>query len=348
MMSSTLSLSGISKSFGGNLILNNLNLDVVAGEFVSILGSSGSGKTTALRLIAGFDGPDEGEITIGDRVVARSAGGKRSAFIAPEMRRVGFVPQDAALFPHLSVSDNVAFGLQGLSKVARVARVAQVLALVQMKDFGERMPEQLSGGQRHRVALARALAPEPALVLLDEPFAALDPELKAQVRDEMRRALDLSGSTTILVTHDQEEALSIADRVAVLREGSFAQIGEPREIYAAPNDIALATFLGDSVIIEGRVVGDKVETALGSLTPLNKATDGARGKVAIRPENFYLQPNATGPGLVVGRQFFGHDAMVEVEIHGIKIQARANGPFAPEVGMRMTVWVRGAVNFYAD
>lgn len=340
-MVTTLALSRISKSFGTKTVLDELSLEVSSGEFVAILGSSGSGKTTLLRLVAGFDDPDSGEISIAGKLVAA-----KSVFVPAEARRVGYVPQDAALFPHLSVFENVAFGLKGLSKTARTDRVRDLLKLVSMESFENQSATSLSGGQKHRVALARALAPEPELILLDEPFAALDAELRTRIREEIKQVLHKVSSTTILVTHDQEEALSIADRVALLRDGNFAQVGNPIEIYSAPVDLGVATFLGDSVIVDGVIESGKVKTSLGQLTLLNSAKEGSLGKVAIRPENFYLQPDLNGDSIVVGRQFFGHDAVVEVKTPKQLIRARSSGPFAPEVGMKVTVWVRGAVNFY--
>lgn len=342
-MVNTLALSSINKSFGKQTVLSDLSLQVTNGEFLAVLGSSGSGKTTLLRLIAGFDEPDSGEIAISGKVVAG-----KNTFVAAESRKVGYVPQDAALFPHLSVFENVAFGLKGLSKAARTDRVRSLLNLVSMEAFENSSATELSGGQKHRISLARALAPEPELILLDEPFAALDAELRTRIREEIKQVLDNVSSTTILVTHDQEEALSIADRVALLRDGSFAQVGNPREIYSSPVDLGVATFLGDSVIVDGVITSGKVKTSLGQLILLNSAREGSRGKVAIRPENFYLQPDLNGDSVVVGRQFFGHDAVVEVKTPEQLIRARSSGPFAPEVGMKVTVWVRGAVNFYPE
>jgi iron(III) transport system ATP-binding protein len=342
-VSTVLSIQAISKAIAGNQILKNLSLDVQEHEFVAILGSSGSGKTTLLRLISGFDSPDSGEIQIGGQQVFA-----KGVNVSAEERRVGYVPQDAALFPHLSVAKNIEFGLNKLPAAQRSARVAELLKLVDLIGYEDRMPDQLSGGQRHRVALARALAPKPQLILLDEPFSSLDAELRVRLREDVRNVITKTGTTAILVTHDQEEALSIASRVAILRDGEFAQIGNPSEIYQAPADVEMATFLGDSVIINGVIKDDKVVTDLGLLTPLNKVANGATGRVAIRPENFYLQPNPKGEGEVVGRQYFGHDALVEVKLPKLVIQARANGPFAPEIGMKVTVWVRGQVNFYTD
>ena len=342
-MNTVLSLQSINKSFAGQPILKNLNLDVFQGELLAVLGNSGSGKTTFLRLISGFDSADSGVVEIGGRVVF----GKGVNVLAEE-RKVGFVPQDAALFPHLNVAKNIEFGIHKLPAAERATRVAELLKLVDLIGFEERLPHELSGGQRHRVALARALAPKPDLILLDEPFSALDAELRVRLREDVRKVIAKTGTTAILVTHDQEEALSMASRVAILRDGEFAQIGKPNEIYQAPADVEMATFLGDSVVIDGVVKDDKVVTDLGLLTPLNKVANGAKGRVAIRPENFYLQPNPKGEGEVISRQYFGHDALIEVKLPKLVIQARANGPFAPEIGMKVTVWVRGQVNFYTD
>jgi iron(III) transport system ATP-binding protein len=217
-----------------------------------------------------------------------------------------------------------------------------------MEDYGDAMPHELSGGQAQRVSVARALAPRPKLVLLDEPFSALDQELRDQLRNDVRRVLKAESATAILVTHDQEEALSMADRVAVMRNGGIAQIGAPQDIYASPVDVGIATFLGDSVIISGKIHDGKIETDLGKLNPLNWVSEGATGKVAIRPENFYLQPNPKAENFVIGRTFYGHDALLEVQTPTIRIKARSNGPFAPEIGMPVTIWVRGAVNFYSE
>ncbi|MEY3128743.1 MAG: hypothetical protein RL405_63, partial [Actinomycetota bacterium] len=236
-MSIVLSLQQVRKDFAGQSVLKNINLDVAEHEFIAILGSSGSGKTTLLRLISGFDSPDSGQIEIAGRTVFGT--GKS---VSAEERKVGFVPQDAALFPHLSVAQNISFGLSKLSPSERDSRIAELLKLIDMVGFDERMPHQLSGGQRHRVALARALAPKPALILLDEPFSSLDAELRVRLREDVRNVIAKTGTTAILVTHDQEEALSMTSRVAILREGEFAQVGNPSEIYQAPADVEMATF----------------------------------------------------------------------------------------------------------
>ena len=336
-----LEIKDVSASFGETSVLTGISLELESKQLLAVLGSSGAGKSTLLRLIAGFEAVTGGTISLDGALLSSS-----HVTVAPEKRSIGIVPQDSALFPHLNVRQNIGFGLAGLSREARDERVNELLRLIRMEDYASRMPEELSGGQVQRVALARALAPRPKLVLLDEPFSALDAELRQQLREEVRGVLRAEGATAVMVTHDQEEALSLADRVAVLRDGKVIQIGSPSEIYNSPADVGIATFLGESVLVDGKVSGGKILTDLGSLSPLNNVAEGATGVVAIRSENFYLQPNPSGDSEVVGRVFFGHDALVEVQTPKLRIRARSNGPFAPEDGMRVTVWVRGAVNFY--
>ena len=336
-----LEINDVSVSFGDTEVLSGISLELESKQLLAVLGASGAGKSTLMRLIAGFDSVGGGSIVLDGETLSDT-----SKTVAPEKRTIGIVPQDSALFPHLNVSQNIGFGLSVLSKEAKAERVGELLRLIRMEEFASRMPQELSGGQVQRVALARALAPRPKLVLLDEPFSALDAELRGQLREEVRQVLRAEGATAVLVTHDQEEALSLADRVAVLREGKIIQVGSPSEIYNSPADVGIATFLGESVLVDGKVSDGKILTDLGSLSALNNVIEGATGVVAIRSENFYLQPNPTGDSEVVGRVFFGHDALVEVQTPKLRIRARSNGPFAPEVGMRVTVWVRGAVNFY--
>ena len=226
---------GVHKSYGDHRVLRGVDLTIETGSLTAILGASGSGKTTLLRILAGFERADSGTITMGDRVVDD---GHRH--LAPERRRVGYVPQEGALFPHLSVAGNVAFGLDRAAR--RGERVSELLELVGLGDLGHRYPHQLSGGQQQRVALARALAINPAIVLLDEPFSSLDAALRASVRADVVTALRTAGATALLVTHDQDEALSMADRVAVLRDGVIAQIGAPQQLYDRPADVDLAGF----------------------------------------------------------------------------------------------------------
>ncbi len=334
-----LELRNLSKYYGDKPVLDGLNLDVYEGELIAVLGSSGVGKSTLIRTLAGFESIDGGEIYLDENLIA-----SKDREVLAEKRGITIVPQAASLFPHLTVSQNIAFGIDKNN----TERVSELLRLTQLEQLADRMPENLSGGQQQRVALARALAPKPKMILLDEPFSALDPELRDQLRNDVRRVIKADGATALLVTHDQEEALSIADRVAVMRDGVFAQVGDPIEIYSAPADVGVATFLGDSVIIRGEIKDGKVITDLGKLNPLNNVSEGTVGRVAIRPENFYLQPNPKADSFVIGRTFFGHDALLEVQTPKLRIKARSNGPFAPEIGMPVTVWVRGAVNFYAD
>ena len=334
-----LELNNLTKYFGELAVLDGLSLEVFEGELLAVLGSSGVGKSTLIRLLAGFESVDGGEIYLDGNLIAN-----KETETPAEKRGITFVPQSAALFPHLTVRENIGFGIEKNN----TERVDELLRLIQLEQLADRMPENLSGGQQQRVSLARALAPRPKLILLDEPFSALDPELREQLRNDVRRVIKADGATALMVTHDQEEALSMADRVAVMRDGVIAQIGDPIEIYSAPADVGVATFLGDSVIIQGRIEDGKVVTDLGKLNALNNVTDGSTGRVAIRPENFYLQPNPKAENYVISRTFFGHDALLEVQTPKIRIRARSNGPFAPEIGMPVTVWVRGAVNFYAD
>ena len=334
-----LEIRNLSLSYGSQAVLTELNLEAEQGQLTAVLGASGAGKSTLLRLIAGFEAPTSGEIYIDSKLVSSA-----TEVLAPEKRGVGIVPQDSALFSHLTVSQNIGFGLPKGSD----ARVKELLELVGLAGFANRKPASLSGGQTQRVALARALAPRPKLILLDEPFSALDAELRGRLREDVKAALKAENASAILVTHDQEEALSLADKVAVMREGRVIQAGSPTEIYNEPADLGIATFLGDSILVNGKVENGKVSTDLGKLSALNSVADGQTGVVAIRCENFYLQPNPAGDSEVIGRVFFGHDAVVEVQTPKVKIRARSNGPFAPEVGMRVTVWVRGAVNFYPN
>ena len=229
-----LAIRNLTKVFDSKTVLDSLELDLKSRELLAILGSSGAGKSTLLRLIAGFEEPDQGEITLSGEVIS-----KPGRVLVPEKRKVGIVPQSAALFPHLSVAQNIAFGLSKKNP----ARVTELLELIEMQDFADQKPALLSGGQQQRVALARALAPKPEIVLLDEPFAALDAELRERLREDVKRILKAEGATAILVTHDQEEALSLADRVAVLRSGQIVQVGTPQEIYSAPVDVGLETQL---------------------------------------------------------------------------------------------------------
>jgi len=244
-------VSGLGKTFGAQVVLAGLDLEVPAGSLTAILGPSGSGKTTLLRLLAGFERADTGTIGIGGVLVDGPG-----AYLPPERRRIGYVPQEGSLFPHLTVAGNVGFGLAARKHGAgqrRGGKVDGLLETVGLGGFGRRYPHQLSGGQQQRVALARALAIEPALVLMDEPFASLDAHLRAAVRADVQAIFRAAGTTAILVTHDQDEALSMADRVAVLRAGQIAQCAPPQELYIRPADPHLARFIGEANLLDGEL-----------------------------------------------------------------------------------------------
>ncbi len=295
----------LGRSFGGVRALDRFDLDVAPGELCVVLGASGSGKTTALRLIAGFEQPDSGVIELfGERVAGEGV------FTPPERRGVGMVFQDYALFPHLSVADNVAYGLPRGER--REARVREVLELTGLTGLGARAVHDLSGGEQQRTALARALAPHPRLLLLDEPFSNLDPALRARVRGELREILRRAGATAILVTHDQEEALSIADRIAFLWEGRVEQHAAPQEIYLRPATLRVAESIGDAIVLRLPAADDLVRTPLGDLPAPSGAS---RCAVVIRPEDVLLRESGT-PAEVCGHEFYGHDQMLHVRLAG--------------------------------
>ncbi|MEU7011277.1 ABC transporter ATP-binding protein [Streptomyces sp. NPDC046332] len=341
-----LQVSGVSKSYGpGAAVLDGLDLTVQGGHLAAVLGPSGCGKTTLLRVIAGFLRADQGTVTIAGRTLAGPG-----IHLPPERRRIGIVPQEGALFPHLSVARNVAFGLTRTERGARTKRVAEMLDLVGLSGYGNRMPFELSGGQQQRVALARALAPEPHLVLLDEPFSALDSGLRGTVRAEVRAVLQASGATAVLVTHDQQEALSTADAVAVLRDGRVAQCAAPEELYQRPADPWVASFVGDAVFLTGTAEKNTATTVLGRI-PLVAAPVGLReGLVLLRPEQLHLTDpaTATAEGTVTDVCFFGHDSMVTVTVDGLDqpIDIRAPGPLQVRPGGRIGIRVTGEATLH--
>ncbi len=330
---------GLSKKFGQVQAVADLNLTLHEGHFLALLGPSGCGKTTALRLLAGFEIPDTGEIAIGRQVVNRPG-----TFVPPEQRSVGMVFQEYALFPHMNVADNVAYGLpKGVNKQDRVY---EVLSLVGLADVMARMPYELSGGQQQRIALARALAPRPRLVLLDEPFSNLDAGLRTQVRAEVRQILRQAQATVIFVTHDQEEALSLADEVAVMIRGHIAQTDTPHKLYRRPSNKQVATFLGNANFLPGQASEGQVRCELGHL-PTSGIHTGAV-EVMLRPEDVLVVSDGPVSAKIVNREYYGHDQLITVELaSGTQIQSRLLGPegdFYP--GQRVGLKVRDKVVVY--
>jgi iron(III) transport system ATP-binding protein len=340
---SELVVRGVAKNFGATAVLRGVDLTVPQGALAAVLGPSGCGKTTLLRVVAGFETADAGEVAIGGRLVAGPG-----VAIPPERRRVGVVPQEGALFPHLSVAGNVGFGLP---RDRRAGRVAEMLDLVGLGGYATRMPAELSGGQQQRVALARALAPGPALVLLDEPFSALDTGLRAALREDVRLALRTTGATAVLVTHDQQEALSTADLVAVLQAGTIVQAGAPAELYSAPRDLHVATFVGEAVVLNAVLTSvDTADCALGRV-PV-RATDprpGSPGTVVLRPEQVLLGPPDRGvPAHVASVVFYGHDALVRLVLAegSVPVTARAAGGHRLHPADKVGLTISGLVSFF--
>ena len=330
-----ISCSSLVKTYAGVSALAGFDLTVDRGAIVSLLGPSGCGKTTALRAVAGFEAADAGTISVGNRVVFG-----HGVNIAPNERRVGMVFQEYALFPHMTVARNIAYGLE---RRDTTTRVDEILDLVGLGGFGSRMPNELSGGEQQRVALARALAPEPEFVLLDEPFSNLDAPQRDRMRREVRRILIDAAATALFVTHDQEEALAIADTVAVMRDGAVVQSGTPSDVYSRPANPWIATFLGDSVFLQGTAdAAGTVTTPLGSVA----AHSNEKGpvQVMIRPEWIIPRPDHDGDSLVVDREYFGHDQMLLIERpDGSTITCRVGARPHLDTGDRVSLSIDEAV-----
>jgi iron(III) transport system ATP-binding protein len=348
-----LEVTDLAKSFGPLVVLRDLNLAVVPGSFTSILGPSGSGKTTLLRIVAGFERADHGTVRIGGEVADDG-----THYLSPDRRHIGYVPQEGDLFPHLSVEQNVGFGLARRERHGK--KVAELLDMVGLGGLQRRYPHELSGGQQQRVALARALAIEPALVLLDEPFSSLDETLRASVRQDVRRVLRGAGATVVLVTHDQDEALSLSDRVAIMTDGAIGQFDAPEDIYRSPATPEIARRLGDSNFIRGIDRGGTAETALGLLRlerPIDQNTSlqGSSLVVLLRPEQIALNPedgDSDTSAVVVETEFYGHDAVVRLrpswERSTLLTARTGDASRAPSVGTRVSLGVRGPVVAWRD
>ncbi|GAA1497384.1 ABC transporter ATP-binding protein [Paeniglutamicibacter kerguelensis] len=300
------------KSFGSKKVLNGVNLAIAECGTTAIVGPSGSGKTTLLRLIAGFENPDSGSVELNGQAVAGAA------WVPAHKREIGYVAQDGALFPHLSVAQNIAFGLDRewgtRGRVATAKRVAELLDMVSLEaSMGARRPHEISGGQQQRVALARALARKPKLMLLDEPFSALDAGLRVATRKAVADVLHEAAVTTILVTHDQGEALSFADQVAVMRGGTLAQTGSPFSVYTRPADRDTAEFLGDAVILDALLQGSLATCSLGWI-PVRHATTQGKVRLMLRPEQIRITADGPIRGTVVDTVFFGPETTVRIKL----------------------------------
>ncbi len=340
-MSAELVVRGVRKRFGRVQALSGVDISVPGGLLVAVLGPSGCGKTTLLRCVAGFERIDGGSIKVDGRTVAGPG-----VHLAPHRRRAAVVPQEGALFPHLSVAGNVGYGLDPAARRSR--RVDEVLELVGLRGYGPRMPHELSGGQQQRVAVARALAPRPPLVLLDEPFSALDAGLRAGVRSDIRAALAADGATALLVTHDQGEALSIADQIVVMREGVAVQQGTPSGVYRNPADPWVARFVGDAVLLRATADGARAQTALGPML----LTEPRSGQITvlIRPEQIQVRPAADGApagdaitATITNHHFHGHDTVLELSLPDrTPVAARVLDDRVPFTsGMRVELTVAG-------
>ena len=313
-MKPLLKVESITKHFADTPVVKDVSFTVYPGEIFALLGPSGCGKTTTLRVIAGFERADAGTISMAERLLAND-----DVHVSPESRGIGLVFQDYALFPHKNVLDNVAFGLRKVPKQTRRARAAEVLDMVGMKDFQARLPHHLSGGEQQRVALARSIIARPQLLLLDEPFSSLDPGLRQTTRDEVRALLKGEGISAVLVTHDQEEALSFAERLAVMKAGTVEQIGTPEVVYQQPETAYVADFLGQTNFINASVKDGIAETPFGRVA-VDGATTGET-LLSIRPECLTMTvPNqgnsGSKDGRIVGQAFKGHYCTYQVEVKG--------------------------------
>jgi iron(III) transport system ATP-binding protein len=329
----SLHLERISHSYGSHQVLHDVTLTCPAGTSTAIVGPSGSGKTSLLRIVAGFLRPDAGTVQLdGADITARPA----------HRRSIGLVAQDGGLFPHLSVGGNVSFGLPRSQRTRE--RIAELLELVSLPhDYASRRPDQLSGGQQQRVALARALGRSPQIILLDEPFSALDAGLRERTRKAVQRVLRSTGTTALLVTHDQDEALSFADTVAVLQEGTLRQAGAPEEIYGLPADLGTAQFLGEAVVLDSYVSKGSAECSLGTVPLRNEAPTGF-ASLLLRPEQIAVKAPGHGVlGLVLDADYFGHDTTALVRIHGREEEVRVRQLNAEplEVGETVGLQVTG-------
>lgn len=329
--------SQLTKLFDSVLAVDSVDLEIWQGEVIAILGQSGCGKTTLLRLIAGLEAPSGGSVEIAGEQVSTPSNVR-----PPEQRGIGMVVQEYALFPHMTAASNVAFGLRGMDSTSRNARVGDVLALVRLDELRDRYPHELSGGQQQRVALARTLAPSPVTVLLDEPYSNLDSSMRQVLRRDVETILRSQRTAAVLVTHDREEAFAIADRVGVMIEGSLLQIDTPERIYHFPATQEVARLTGPCDLIPGKVVGDgQVHTdigVLGCVSPAGRLTEGDAASVLVRPDDLELIPDNHGQGTVVAREFRGDQVMLSVKLEsGVSVRSRRRSFSTLPAGARVRI-----------
>lgn len=342
-----LEISGLHKTLGARPVLAGVDLSVDDGELTAVLGASGCGKTTLLRLIAGFEVPDEGTIVLGGRVVSGNG-----VLVPAQRRHVGYVPQEGALFPHLNVSENIVFGLPRSARRAEY-RVDELLELVGLdRHVRHRPPSQLSGGQQQRVALARALAPRPTLLLLDEPFSSLDAALRAETRAAVVTALRAAQAAALLVTHDQGEAMSMADRIAIMRDGRILQTGSPATVYGRPADAETARSVGEAVTLAAQVRDGSAETSIGQI-PLRRTVENGPVRLLVRPEQVRILPVVEGQRVQLARvdriDYYGHDSLISLTVLATDehVLSRIVGDTAPALGCTVRLELVGEALHYA-
>ncbi len=342
LRSDYLSMRDVRKHFNARFAIEIANLQVYEGEVLTLLGPSGCGKTTTLRMVAGLETPDAGCIHVaGEEVYCDN-----DILIPADRRKVGLVFQDYALFPHLTVAQNIRFGLHRFTGDS-AARTRDLLALTRLEEVQDHYPHELSGGEQQRTALARSLAPNPHILLLDEPFSSLDATLRKDLRTEVKRILRETAVTTILVTHDQEEALSMSDRLAIMMDGQVRQVGTPRELYWSPLGEDIAHFLGDANFLTGMATGQEVVCVLGTL-PIQQAAEG-RVQIMLRPESLRVRLGAEGPnaGRVEDIEYYGHDQVLNIRLDsGEQVRARRDAmqPFLH--GQQVSVETLGVFPVY--
>ncbi|TEA80050.1 ABC transporter ATP-binding protein [Allopusillimonas ginsengisoli] len=340
---SNILIDSVSKRYGDVEVLSGASLTIEHGTVVALLGPSGCGKTTLLRLIAGFDRLDQGRIAFDEHIVAAP-----SVFVPPERRGIGYVPQEGALFPHLTVEGNVRYGLR--KHASGRQRVHDVLALTGLSGLNKRFPHALSGGQQQRVALARALAPDPALILLDEPFNALDLDLRRRMCEDVIDVLRQTGTTTILVTHDPGEAFAVSDQMAVMQAGEIMQCASPETVYWQPANPSVARLTGSTIFLSGEMTTFGMQSPLG-LLDIHGTTSGRAGKAwaMLRPEQVRLSAHGPGiPAKVIHRSFRGDHTMLELKVNETRISLRSPSLSAPDLYATVFLSVQGACMAFPD